>query len=356
MHLIPTHIKDCFEVKEKMEQLGQLPEGTRLFTMDATSMYTNIDTDHGLHILEQFFEMNKDKLPAGFPTKLVLEAVKIVMRFNVFEFDGTIIKQLTGTAMGTPMACTYSMIYYAYHEISTLLHKYRRHLLYYKRFIDDGCGLWNDLDDPSAWDSFRKDVDDFGKLRWEVEERSREVNFLDLTITINDSNRIETRTYQKPMNLYLYLHHASAHPPGVLKGMIYGCMRRYYLQNSHRPDYLMMIRLLRDRLVARGHNRALLNDMMVEAAQKIEFGQHNQIQEEIDSNERTFLHVQYHPNGISRRQLREAFDDTCNMFTGTEAAIKQVTVAFSRPPNLKDKLTSAKLREVAGKEVSTIQP
>ena len=149
-----SRVKDCFEVKEEMEHLGQLPEGTCL--MDATSMYTNIDTDHGLHILEQFFEINRDKLPAGFPTKLILEAVKIVMRFNVFEFDGTIIKQLTGTAMGTPMACTYSMIYYAYHETSTLLHKYRRHLLYYKRFIDDGCGcgLWNDLDNPSAWDIY----------------------------------------------------------------------------------------------------------------------------------------------------------------------------------------------------------
>ena len=117
-----------------------------------------------------------------------------------------------------------------------------------------------------------------------------------------------------------------------------------------------MIRLLRDRLVARGHKRALLNDMMVKAAQKIEFGQHNQMKEEIDSNERTFIHMEYHPNGISRRQLREAFDETCDMFTGTEAAIKQVTVAFSRPPNLKDKLTSARLHEVAGKEASTFQP
>ena len=270
MHLIPTYyIRDCFEAKAEMEQLGQLPEGTRLFTMDATSMYTNIDTDHGLHILEQFLEMHKNELPTGFPTKLVLEAMNIVMRFNVFEFGDTIIRQKMGTAMGTPSACTYATIYYAYHEISTLLRKYERHLIYYKRFIDDGNGLWNDRDDPDAWNRFKADVDDFGSLRWEVEERSREVNFLDLTITINDSNRIETRTYQKPMNLYLYLHHASAHPPGVLKGMIYGCMRRYYLQNSHRSDYLRMIRLLRDRLVARGHKRALLNDMMVEAAQKI---------------------------------------------------------------------------------------
>ena len=147
MHLIPTYIRDCFEVKAEMEQLGQLPEGTRLFTMDATSMYTNIDTDHGLHILEQFLEMHKDELPAGFPTKLVLEAMNIVMRFNVFEFGDTIIRQLTGTAMGTPSACTYATIYYAHHEISTLLRKYERHLIYYKRFIDDGNGLWNDRDD-----------------------------------------------------------------------------------------------------------------------------------------------------------------------------------------------------------------
>ena len=69
MHLIPTYyyIRDCFEAKAEMEQLGQLPEGTCLFTMDAnrmdaTSMCTNIDTDHGLHILEQFLlDMHKDE-------------------------------------------------------------------------------------------------------------------------------------------------------------------------------------------------------------------------------------------------------------------------------------------------------
>ena len=95
------------------------------------------------------------------------------------------------------------------------------------------------------------------------------------------------------MNLYLYLHHASAHPPGVLKGMINGSLCQYYLQISHRSDYLRMIRLLGDQLVAWGHNQALLNNMMVKAAQKIEFGQHkhNQVEEEIDSNERTFLHM-----------------------------------------------------------------
>ena len=43
--------------------------------------------------------------------------------------------------------------------------------------------------------------------------------------------------------------------------------------------------------------------------------------------------------------LNDVFAATCDNFIGTEAEVKQVTVAFSRPPNLKDRLTSARLRE-----------
>ena len=113
-------------------------------------------------------------------------------------------------------------LYYAFHEITVLLAKYRRHLLFYKRFIDDKMGAWNDFDDPGAWERFCADVNDFGKLKWTVEQVGREVHFLDLTIRLNDTNRIETSTYQKPMNLHLYIPQASAHPLGLGKAMIYG--------------------------------------------------------------------------------------------------------------------------------------
>ena len=39
------------------------------------------------------------------------------------------------------------------------------------------------------------------------------------------------------MNLYLYLCPSSAHPPGVLKGLIFGSLRRYWRQNSDIKDY-----------------------------------------------------------------------------------------------------------------------
>ncbi|KAL7539322.1 hypothetical protein ACHAWF_006376, partial [Thalassiosira exigua] len=178
--LVPSNVKTGFELKERLEALGQLPQGTRMFTMDATAMYTNNETDHGLEMIKKFFELFEDQLPDGFPRELILLALRLIMKINAIY-------------LGTN----------------------------YIRGIDDGFILWNNRDYPIAYYCFCKDAGDFGILRWTVEERSKEVIFLDLTIKINDSNRIKTRTYQKPINVYLYLHHADFDPPGELKGMIY---------------------------------------------------------------------------------------------------------------------------------------
>ncbi|KAL7554336.1 hypothetical protein ACHAWF_017782, partial [Thalassiosira exigua] len=179
----PTYLRDSYQMLEELDKLEELPEGTKLFTMDATAMYTNIDTDHGLEVLEKFIEMFEDELPDDFPKDLVLWAMKIVMRYNVFEFGDHTFQQLCGTAMGTPSACIYATIYYCYHEICVLLAKYKKYLILYKRLIDDGCGLWNDRGDPGAWDRFCQDVNNFvgGKLKWIIDDRSKEVNFLDIT-------------------------------------------------------------------------------------------------------------------------------------------------------------------------------
>ncbi|KAL7541267.1 hypothetical protein ACHAXR_010762, partial [Thalassiosira sp. AJA248-18] len=219
----PSYLKDSYQLLGDLNNMGELPEGTVMFTMDATAMYTNIDTQHGLEILKRYIEMFKEQLPENYPTKLILMAMYIIMNNNIFEFGPATLEQLCGTAMGTPSACMYATVYYAFHEITVLLHKYSEYLIFYKRLIDDGFGLWNDRGNPEAWTNFCNDVNNFvgGKLKWEIEERSREVNFLDITITINELNQIETRTYQKPMNLYLYIPQASAHPKGVIKGMIF---------------------------------------------------------------------------------------------------------------------------------------
>ena len=53
----------------------------------------------------------------NYPKELLLLAMNIVMRMNVFEFGRDTFRQLDGTAMGTPSACMYATIYYAFHEM-----------------------------------------------------------------------------------------------------------------------------------------------------------------------------------------------------------------------------------------------
>jgi hypothetical protein len=50
LRFIPSYINNSTELIKELKQL-QLPPGARVFTADATSMYTNIDTVTGLQAL-----------------------------------------------------------------------------------------------------------------------------------------------------------------------------------------------------------------------------------------------------------------------------------------------------------------
>ena len=101
------------------------------------------------------------------------------MKNNIFEFGDLHFLQLIGTAMGTSAAVMWATIYFAYHEAHCIIPKHGKHLLYYKRFIDDIYGIWNG-NHTNEWDEFCKDLNDFGILTWKVENlSSKDVNFLD---------------------------------------------------------------------------------------------------------------------------------------------------------------------------------
>ena len=52
---IPSYLKDSKELIGMMKELGQLPSNAKLFTADAVSMYTNIDTEHGIETIKKWF-------------------------------------------------------------------------------------------------------------------------------------------------------------------------------------------------------------------------------------------------------------------------------------------------------------
>jgi len=115
---VPTSIKDSFQVLNDLKSF-HLPANAKLFTCDAISMYTNIDSTHGLEVISNWFEEYPAEIPSDFPKVLFLKILHIVMTHNVFQLDDTYWLQTFGTSMGTSCACAYATLYWGYIERNT---------------------------------------------------------------------------------------------------------------------------------------------------------------------------------------------------------------------------------------------
>lgn len=343
---VTSYIKNSTTVINDL-QYTDLPEGAKAFTADATSMYTNIDTDLGLQSVSNFIQTNSNNLPPNFPANLFLEILGVVMRNNMFSFGDTFWLQKTGTAMGTPSACAYATISYGHYENTNILPCFRNNLFYYRRYIDDVFGIWLPVRDQpeNTWENFKRVLDGWGTLRWKIEEPSDHATFLDLNIHIKNSS-VKFSTYQKPLNLYLYLPPLSAHPLSCLKGLIKGEMQRYWLQNSAR-DFEELVTNFIQRLHKRGHSIEHLSKLFHQAANSLDNAARISRVKDRDNGSTLFIHWPYHPNGLQNNAITKIYKETLEPHLSYNKAI----IAISRPPNLKDTLTKATLSLPDGKTI-----
>jgi hypothetical protein len=127
---LPSYLKNTKDLKDELTQL-HLPPGAQLFTADAVSMYTNIDTRVTLRSIGQYLHQHSASFPKV-PLPALMEALELIMKNNIFSFGDTFWHQLSGTAMGTPPAPCYATLFYAIHE-HIILPKCHRNLLFYRR-------------------------------------------------------------------------------------------------------------------------------------------------------------------------------------------------------------------------------
>jgi hypothetical protein len=118
--LISSYTRNSTDVIRDLKRLT-LPKGAAIFSANAKSIYTNIDTDLGITTFREFLQSNQEKIPKNFPTNLFLHILETVMRNNIFTFTDTFWLQLSGTAMGTPIACAYATITLGPFENTTYL-------------------------------------------------------------------------------------------------------------------------------------------------------------------------------------------------------------------------------------------
>ena len=370
----PTYILNSLQVKKEFEKLESLPKNAIIFTADAVSMYTNIDTRHGIITIARYLRQYHPELEN---IDAIIEGLGLVMNYNIFQFGDCYFKQKAGTAMGTPVACAYATLYYAYHERNTLLPRFGDNLRYLKRYIDDSIGIFlPNPENPDLWDEFTRTWP-FGKLRWEFETSTKRVNFLDLTIILDKEQNFYTKTYEKPLNLHLYIPSHSAHPPGVQKGMIFGNLQRYWNQNSKREDFKEITKKFFSYLLKRGYKQEKIKPTFIQAIEKFENMEHWKTSTKPHSSniktdkESVFLHFEYHPRDISRSNIQTLFNEVFFKEEKGKESLKKITgethpeyggggtlcidkavIAYSRAKNLRDWVSPSTLYQCPGKEVS----
>ena len=80
---------------------------------------------------------------------------------------------------------------------------------------------------------------------------------MDMTISIRE-DQIVTSLYEKSMNLYLYTPPHSAHPPGVLTGLVSGNILWIHSLCSEQDNIDLRMKEFYVRLLIRGYQRDLL--------------------------------------------------------------------------------------------------
>lgn len=322
--------KSSSAVATDLRSKGPFPPGTRLFTMDAVSMYTNIDTQHALREISAFLNSPYfDNTACDIDSSAVTDALRIIMVHSVFSFDNRYYLQLTGTAMGAPPAPMYATLYFYVHE-RNVIPQTAPHLHYYTRYIDDGFGIWiphlDPDEDDKLWTQFKSDINTFGKLEWICSARGTSVNFLDIVITVKDNNCIHTTLFEKDLNLYLYIPPMSAHTPRLLTSLVRGHFYRLARLCSDQTDRRQRITALYTRLLRRGYTAPILRHVFTSSASIFD-PPPSVIPAQPDPP--LFLHATYQPPD-NRQDIRRLFQITF-VSPPREPIITAITGRLNKP-------------------------
>ena len=348
---LPTYLKSSFQLKTDLDQLPDVNSNhMSFFTGDIVAMYPSIDIPDALRRISQFLQTSP--LAIHCPKIAIISALEIIMTRNCFRFGNTYWLQLDGTAMGTPPAPAFAMLYYAIFEID-LLKTFPEQLRYLKRYIDDQFGIWvhhpNPYIDTQLWNAFQHAQQTCCSLTWKFSTLSKQVTFLDLQVIL-ESNRIIFKIYEKELNLYLFIPPSSAHSPNVQQSLVSGGIKRILDLTTRLCDQKAALCKFFKRLCIRGYSQKSLlrlfrNGLTTYAATPTKTSPTKT--SPTDSGRRIFLHLPYHPRDPQRKCLQAIFRRTILQpkdephFTNLQnlhggwVEVERMIVAYHRQPNLR---------------------
>jgi hypothetical protein len=214
-----------------------------LVTLDIINLYPSIKLD----LLYSLFNESTDKL--------LLDMLKFIFSSNYLSYNNTTYKQKDGIAMGTN--CSGEVANYYLLRLIDPVFEAKREISFPSRYLDDIMFIWIGK---------RKDlvifIDYLQNLVPGIKFTSKigaKIDFLDITIALQDDGDLYWHTHQKELNMYTYISPKSCHPNPNLKGWIRAELTRYRRLSSSNQLYQTTKQLFFFRLKKRGYSSTFLN-------------------------------------------------------------------------------------------------
>lgn len=207
-----------------------LPNPALFFTMDITSLYTNIPTEEGIMAVSRAFLKYKDPKR---PDLSVLSVLRLLLYNNDFLFEGNRYIQVHGTAMGSAFGASYANIFLTEWEEKVTTYPLRP--LLWLRYIDDIFGIWPyEEGHLSDFTNFVNSI--HPRIKVTLTSSPVSVRFLDLEIFRRQSS-IGYRVGFKPTDSFRILPITSFHPSNVFGSIIYSQIYRWCTRSSTYEDF-----------------------------------------------------------------------------------------------------------------------
>ncbi len=246
----PSYIRDTtdFIAKLKSEVTEPLPDDSILFCFDVCKLYPSIPKKEGLEACSEAL-LSRSK-PIVKSADGLLKMIETVLENNSFALGDKHYMQTDGVAIGSKLGKNFACTYMRKWD-EQLMNSVDRPV-FYKRFIDDGFGIWTK--GVEALQQFVIVANSIHpNIKVELRFSQSSIEFLD-TLVILENGRVYTDLYVKPTDKRLYLRKSSCHPPSTKRSLAYGLGLRIRRICEKNVDYLRHRQDLKTQLRKRGYS------------------------------------------------------------------------------------------------------
>ena len=249
----PSYVKNTYDFIDKITKFPIL-ENYILVTGDITALYTNMNLERSLKIVQETFDNNPDPRR---PDHHILKLLTIILTKNDFEFGGNFYLQIFGTAMGKRISPALANLYLTEFDQKAMQEFKIRPSCFY-RYLDDIFFLFpkSQEHELSHFEIFLNSL--IPDIKITLNYSYTNINFLDVTICLNNL-QLHTKTFFKETDTHQLLHKTSHHPSHTFKGLIKSQLIRFKRLSTFKSDYLKTCQTLFSFLKIRGYTYTELN-------------------------------------------------------------------------------------------------